>query len=158
MIKVLYILLSIFCHHSKAQDMSEKTIDHYLGDRYEFNLFENAEECARVYKNESKVLDHLLSIKQKLLKLKKCCKDKENIRKTRELLITSANDIKAEKSSLKMITNGFPMENDFMGSIKAMFLLHYTHYINMTLAVTDGLLSFINDKDEEISFQVSKVN
>ena len=47
------------------------SIDEYLGKPYVFNMFENFEECSRLYKSEKNVLSKLMEVRSTLLQLQK---------------------------------------------------------------------------------------
>ena len=67
-------------------------------------------------------------------------------------------EFNADRSMLESLAKDFPIQSDLNGAIKAMFLLHYTHYLNITEAVTEGVLTFSNHFNKEVSFQVGPAN
>ena len=58
------------------------------------------------------------------------------------------------KKQIEAMTKDFPLKQEFNGAVKAMFMLHYTYYLNMTSAVTNGILSYYNHLQEHEQFQV----
>ena len=158
MFGALFVFLTLCICCSKSDNESEGTIDDYLGHRYEFNMFENVEGCASVYRNESKVVNVLSEIKIKLLELKNNYSKTVELIKRKEELLKMKRDFNADKLILESLANDFPIQSDLNGAIKAMFLLHYTHYLNITKAVTEGVLTFSNHFNKEVSFQVGPKN
>ena len=129
--------------------MKKKSIDVELSTKFQFQLFENFNGCKDLYIQEKNVVDKLMEVKQKLLEAKNKLRGflKAGDRKHREdmlsdfrrnisLIIHNINEF------LEIETNEYPTESDMNGSIKAMFILHYSYYLNMTAAVHDGKLSY----------------
>ena len=129
--------------------MKKKSIDVELSTKFQFQLFENFNGCKDLYIQEKNVVDKLMEVKQKLLEGKNKLRGflKAGDRKHREdmlsdfrrnisLIIHNINEF------LEIETNEYPTESDMNGSIKAMFILHYSYYLNMTAAVHDGKLSY----------------
>ena len=98
---------------------------------------------------EIEVVNKLLAVKQNLLEAKHNLKSTLNnsiTNVTGNLLhnlrwkISSSIDAVDELSNVSITE--YPTELDVMGSIKAMFILHYSYYFNMTAAVYDGKLCY----------------
>ena len=130
----------------------QNSIDAHLGKRYQFELFEDSRGCAEVYNLEAKVVNQLFIIKAYLLKVQdrmnelKLSKN-SNIDDMEELIMISEqgkNFQKLKMQDFKQTIQKFPQIEDFIGSIKAMFILHYSYGIDMSRAVLEGVLAYTN--------------
>ena len=119
--------------------MKKEILDEELAKKFQFQLFENFDGCRELYIQERKLVTKLLEVKQKLIKVKMDFRRITNLRSMLPGLRNSHNYL-TEFSEVK--TNEYPTESDMLGSIKAMFILHYSYYLNMTRAVHDGQLSY----------------
>ena len=119
--------------------MKKEILDEELAKKFQFQLFENFDGCRELYFKERKLVTKLLEVKQKLIKVKMDFRRITNLRSMLPGLRKSHNYL-IEFSQVK--TNEYPTESDMLGSIKAMFILHYSYYLNMTRAVHDGQLSY----------------
>lgn len=143
---------------------SSKSIDQLMGEKYKFDLFENFEACAEVYQHEKKVVDKLMEIKSKLSHMAKHIstfntKSKYNINKDMILKLRKnligEGQLKKIKSSLNSLSHILPRKKDYKGAIKAMFMLHYSYDLNLTHAITEGGLLFINQERVQVEFNAS---
>ena len=119
--------------------MKKQILDEELAKKFQFQLFENFDGCRELYFKERKLVTKLLEVKQKLIKAKMNFARITNLRAMLPGLRKSHNYL-IEFSQVK--TNEYPTESDMLGSIKAMYILHYSYYLNMTGAVYDGKLSY----------------
>ena len=139
-------MICLFCKKNLCE-IKKELLDEELAKKFQFQLFENFDGCKGLYVQERKLVTKLLELKQKLLKAKinfrAVSKDRA---KSRDMLldlrrkISSTHNYLIELSEVK--TNEYPTQSDVQGSIKAMFILHYSYYLNMTRAVHDGQLSY----------------
>ena len=129
-------------------EIKKRSIDEQLATKFQFQLFENFDGCKGLYIQERKLVKKLLEVKQRLLKAKSnfrgglkadTKKDRTMSRDLRRKISSTINNL-IEFSEVK--TNEYPTESDMLGSVKAMFILHYSYYLNMTAAVHDGKLSY----------------
>ena len=156
----VYFFFAIFCH-VRAND-GQYSLDAQMGRRYQFELFENFEGCAEVYKQEAKVVDKLVKIKTKLFaiqdqitKLKVETIDK--MKELKQMVEDGRNFQKQDKQDIANLVTEFPRMIDFVGSIKAMFILHYSYGLNMSLAVQEGKLTYLNHFNELREHQVHNI-
>lgn len=68
------------------------------------------------------------------------------------------NAILGDEKFIKNQIVNFPSTIDFQGSIKALFMLHYSYAIDLTSAVQLGTLSFVNHNGQQKNYHVSKEN
>ena len=160
---VCALLLINFSPFLTAQDNLYTTIDQYIGNRYEFSMFENFERCAELYKAESGVIQTIADIKDKLLTFKinltngvnEYESNIDHLKHKRTQMRKFKTDHFSKKDVIYRLSKHFPKRNDYDGAVKAMFMLHYTYYLNITKAVTDGILSYNNVEDQNIIFAVN---
>ena len=148
------IIFMYFMNFYALSRESQKSIDQIMGERYRFDLFENFEECANVYRIEAKVVDKLSQEREKLttmrIILRKLLIDikenyKEKLLKIADMIMVKGKqDFHEFYDNLASLANSFPTKMDREGAVKAMLMLHYTYQLNLTLAVTDGILSYSN--------------
>ena len=161
-------LLRLFCigyvHFSVCilTGAQENSIDAQMGRRYEFRLFENTKECAELYRKESKVVDKLWYAKTKFLEIKNAISRLKSFKnstaykmeKLQLILHQGKGFQKNQMLSFAYMIQDFPQLEDFIGSIKAMFILHYSYGLNMSLAVQEGKLAYTNHFGEVVKYQV----
>ena len=124
----------------------QNSIDAQMGKQYQFELFENFNGCADVYRKEAEIVNQLSDIKkkltkvqEKLTKLGKCSR----LMKDLKIHLESAKNYQSKQIlNFESVHYDFPKVIDVIGSIKAMFILHYSYNINMSLAVQDGTLAY----------------
>ena len=139
-------MICLFCKKNLCE-IQKELLDEELAKKFQFQLFENFDGCKGLYVQERKLVTKLLEVKQKLLKAKMNFRAVSKDRtKSRDMLldlrrkISSTHNYLIEFSEVK--NNKYPTQSDVQGSIKAMFILHYSYYLNMTAAVYDGKLSY----------------
>ena len=162
LLPIAYLCSSFILLLIRAQ---ENSIDAQLGRRYEFKLFENSKGCAELYRKEAAVVD-LLSLKKiKLLEIENKIKSRlkllknhttfgKDMKELQLILHQGMNLHKKQKHYIKDMIENFPQLEDFIGSIKAMFMLHYSYGLNMSLAVQEGNLAYTNHFGKLITYQV----
>ena len=134
-----------FLYKNVLCEMSDKSVDEHLVAKFQFHLFENFNGCRDVHMKEISVVKKLLALRQNLLETKNILRgfSKKVIEHLLSILrwkISSTIDTIDELSEVQ--TNEYPTDYDVMGSINAMFTLHYSYYLNMTAAVQEGKLSY----------------
>ena len=67
----LMTILTVMHMNYLKSEHNVSSIDEYLGKPYVFNMFENFEECSRLYKSEKNVLSKLMEVRSTLLQLQK---------------------------------------------------------------------------------------
>ena len=134
-----------------AAKEGQDSVDAQLGRRYQFELFENSKGCAEIYKQEAKVVEKLFYFKAKLLEIQaKINKFRfTNVKSTNlidlKILLSSGQNFQNNQNkNLNHMTHGFPQTVDVIGSIKGMFILHYSYGMNMSKAVLEGDLAYTN--------------
>lgn len=60
-------------------------------------------------------------------------------------------------NEISMLSSKMPCQQDVTGAIKAFYILHYAHDLDLKLAVKDGILSYKDSKNQLVTFQVSHV-
>ena len=151
LIGYLSFLFLIYCVNGNSE-MSN--IDAKLSHKYQFELFENFKLCSEVYKQESKAVDILFQIKSKLKEHKQNLNIIRDSSKSVISLQNLKNELKIHLQIRHMIIECYkmikaiyhPQITDYIGSIKALFVLHYAYGINMTDAVLHGNLTYWNFK------------
>ena len=139
------------------------SVDQYLGEKYKFDVMENFEECANIYKQESLLIQKLIETKTRLVTLKYDLMtqvqnmSKQSMTDLRNIFIDEHHKRKSDSSFINILSKIFPKRDDVTGALRAMFILHYTYYLNVTSAITSGKLSYLNHHKEMIHFQVSHV-
>ena len=131
-------MICLFCKKNLCE-IQKELLDEELAKKFQFQLFENSDGCRELYFKERNLVTKLLEVKQKLIKAKMNFRRTTNLRAMLPGLRKSHNHL-IEFSEVK--TNEYPTESDMLASIKAMFILHYSYYLNMTGAVHDGKLSY----------------
>ena len=133
----------------KDMKMKKKSFDEELATKFQFQLFENFNGCKDLYIQEKNVVEKLMEVKQKLFEVKSKLSGflKVGDKKDREDMLSDfrrniSATIRNINEFLEVETNEYPTDSDVNGSIKAMFILHYSYYLNMTAAVHDGKLSY----------------
>ena len=142
--------LTVYCLHFAKGNSGLPSIDDHLENRYQFELFENHEACIEVYYQEAKVVKQLFQVKERLFAIKETLQN--NGIDTLDMYLKNLNNkMKSHSTALnyyktitKKLGTFFPNYNDYKGSIKGIFILHYSYGINVTEAVLDGILSFYN--------------
>ena len=144
--------LFVFCLLYKNNLCKKKkiSIDEALGKKFKFQLFENFNGCKELYIQERNMVTKLIQVKQKLLEAQKNFRERlyAGVKKDRGDVLLSVLRIKTFSTLNDLIefadvkTNEYPTEYDMIGSVKAMFILHYNYYLNITAAVYDGKLCY----------------
>ena len=152
--KVIFVVINLFGIIQAEEKTKSKSIDQVLGERYKFDLFENFEGCAEVYKHEAKVVAKLSEIKLKLASVKENLtifvlkaqkRDREDsLPELRRLVLEENQNYVKDQNDLVTMTDELPTQSDHEGAVKAVFMLHYSYFLNLTLAVTHGVLSYYN--------------
>ena len=163
--KILFTIINLFVIIQAEEKKKSKSIDQMLGEKYKFDLFENFEGCAEVYKHEAKVVAKLSEIKLKLANVKENLskfiikaqkRDREDILPELRRLVHEENqNYVKDQNDFANMTEEFPTQSDHEGAVKAMFMLHYSYFLNLTLAVTDGVLSYYNHHMRLVQYDVS---
>ena len=127
--------------------MKKKSIDDEMSTKFQFQLFENFNGCRDLYIEEKNVVNKLMEVKQKLFEIKSkfiwFLKAGERKDRDTNMLPDFRRNISSTIHNLEVEANEeYPTESDMNGSIKAMFILHYSYYLNMTAAVHEGKLSY----------------
>ena len=134
------------------------SIDAKLGRRYQFEMFENFERCADVSKQEAHIIDLFLKLTHWLRNARKSfsffMRDKKDLPALKQNTTRYLEIISQTKETIISQSSTYPKLNDFIGSIKALFILHYSYNINMTKAVLNGKLSYSNHEGKLLDFQV----
>ena len=168
---MISLLVSFLIHCfflTRGQNVITTSIEHYLGERYKFEVFENLEVCKTVYRHEDKVILKVMHMRDKIKKTKQKISQIHSsilVKKETEGLATELSNFimmlrnftietTNSKNQIEEMTTDFPSKQEFNGAVKAMFMLHYTYYLNMTSAVTKGILSYYNHLQEHVQFQV----
>ena len=163
--KVIFVVINLFGIIQAEEKTKSKSIDQVLGERYKFDLFENFEGCAEVYKHEAKVVAKLSEIKLKLASVKENLtifvlkaqkRDREDsLPELRRLVLEENQNYVKDQNDLVTMTDELPTQSDHEGAVKAVFMLHYSYFLNLTLAVTHGVLSYYNHHRRLVEYDVS---
>ena len=129
--------------------VKKNSIDVELSKKFQFQLFENFYECKDLYTQEKYVVSKLVEVKQELLKAKAkltCFLNASDRKDSEDVLFDFSKNIFSTlqfiNEFLEVETNEYPTESDMNGSIKALYILHYSYYLNLTAAVQDGKLKY----------------
>ena len=163
--KIIFVVINLFGIIQAEEKTKSKSIDQVLGERYKFDLFENFEGCAEVYKHEAKVVAKLSEIKLKLASVKENLtifvlkaqkRDREDsLPELRRLVLEENQNYVKDQNDLVTMTDELPTQSDHEGAVKAVFMLHYSYFLNLTLAVTHGVLSYYNHHRRLVEYDVS---
>ena len=163
--KIIIVVINLFGIIQAEEKTKSKSIDQVLGERYKFDLFENFEGCAEVYKHEAKVVAKLSEIKLKLASVKENLtifvikaqkRDREDsLPELRRLVLEENQNYVKDQNDLVTMTDELPTQSDHEGAVKAVFMLHYSYFLNLTLAVTHGVLSYYNHHRRLVEYDVS---
>ena len=163
--KIIFVVINLFGIIQAEEKTKSKSIDQVLGERYKFDLFENFEGCAEVYKHEAKVVAKLSEIKLKLASVKENLtifvikaqkRDREDsLPELRRLVLEENQNHVKDQNDLVTMTDELPTQSDHEGAVKAVFMLHYSYFLNLTLAVTHGVLSYYNHHRRLVEYDVS---
>ena len=153
LLNILFIIILEF--HQIQGNIGQYTLDARIGKRYQFELFEDFNSCADLYHQEAKVVDRLIKIKMYLLEIKSRITNRTiRIQEMKALKKSIEGAKNIQKQNFEDVGKKFPSIIDFMGSIKAMFMLHYSYGLNVALAVLEGKLSYTNHLKEAKVYQV----
>ena len=162
---ILFTAIHLFVMINAKEGKRRKSLDQIMGEKYKFDLFENFEGCAEVYKNEEKVVAKLSEIKLKLFNVKENLskfiikaqkRDRgDKLPELRRFVHEELLNYIKYQNDLATMTEEFPTQSDQEGAVKAMFMLHYTYFLNLTSAVTDGVWSYHNHHGRLITYDVS---
>ena len=143
------LLLSFLTFHNVCaiSKFGNNSIDANMGRKYQFELFEDFIGCAAQYQKERNVLEelyifrnHLYQAKNQVLQLI------QNKSINQILLIAKRNKVLQNmyQESIRELAYEFPRMADFMGSVKAMFILHHSYDFDIKHAVQEGKITFKN--------------
>ena len=66
----------------------------------------------------------------------------------------SLQDLSLQKLDIQMMARTFPQKDDYDGAIRAMFTLHYSYTLNLTMAVTNGTLLILDTNNNVFTDKV----
>ena len=147
-----YCAIVCFIHLANVNS-AQLSIDAQLGNRYQFGLFENHEACTDFYAKESAIVGRILEIKSKLneyrnslIDFRNISMNFENFSRVKTIVMRISHLFKNFKATFEVSAKeNYPKIDDFNGSIRGLFILHYCYGFDITDAVINGRLSYWNN-------------
>ena len=79
----------------------------------------------------------------------------DSLPELRRLVLEENQNYVKDQNDLVTMTDELPTQSDHEGAVKAVFMLHYSYFLNLTLAVTHGVLSYYNHHRRLVEYDVS---